>query len=115
MSTMKRADPVIDAILDFVARFESTGNYNAVIGDAHATDDLSALTLGQIKTELMPRLLSEGQPSTAVGRYQIIRQTFEMLQGELGADDYVLFTPTMQDRMAGQLLMIRHLEAWERD
>lgn len=115
MSTMKASDPTTDIILDLISEHESNGNYNAVIGNAKATDDLSRYTLNYVRTSLMQDLLDAGQPSTAVGRYQIIRRTFQALQGALRLPDSARFTPAVQDQMAVQLLVGRGYPAWWRE
>lgn len=114
MSTFKD-DRCTDILLDeLIAPTESRGNYNAVIGEIDATDDLSAYTLGKIKTVLMPSLLIRHPRlnSTATGRYQIIRRTLTIIQGKLNLPDTVLFTPAIQDRMAWQLMIGRGYPAW---
>lgn len=122
MSTYKGTDDCTDILLDFLAGApgvagnpsgESRGNYNAVIGNADATDDLSAKTLTEIYA-LMDELLAAGRPSTAVGRYQIIRRTMEALQAKLAFDDDTLFTPQVQDTMAWHLMIGRGYPAWWR-
>jgi conjugal transfer mating pair stabilization protein TraG len=105
-------DAVADIILDFIAIGESGGNYNAVIGNAKSAADLSSWTLGGIRLQLMPALLQKGEPSTAVGRYQIIRKTFESLQATIQLDDGVRFTPVIQDQMGRQLLNVRGYSKW---
>lgn len=113
MSTLKNVDPCADYILDFVAIGESGGNYNAVIGDAKATTDLAQFPLAYIKTTLMGGLLRAGRPSTAVGRYQIIRRTLENLQQMLNMKDEELFTSFIQDQMGLRLLVGRGYLAWK--
>lgn len=114
MSTMNDSDLTTDIILDLIAEHESNGNYNAVIGNAKATGDLSRYTLNYVRTSLMQDLLDAGQPSTAVGRYQIIRRTFQAIQAALALPDNVLFTPHVQDQMAVKLLVGRGYPAWWR-
>lgn len=106
-------DPCTSLILDFIASHESTGNYNAVIGDAHATDDLSRLALAGIY-RLQDQLVASGRPSSAVGRYQIIKATLLALQTRLKLGNDELFTPELQDRLAVQLLIQRGYPAWWR-
>lgn len=120
MSTLKDSDPCTDTILDFIAGGvagnaggESGGNYNAVIGDAAATDDLSVKTLSDIYA-LMSQLLSDGEPSTAVGRYQIIRHTLQSLQAKAQIPNSALFTPELQDKLAVLLLIGRGYPKWWR-
>ena len=111
MSTLKGTDPATDALLDFIAKHESAGNYNAVIGDAAATDDLSLKTIDGIY-KLQAALLADGQPSSAVGRYQIIRNTLRALQALEHIGDTDLFTPGMQDRLAVRLMVGRGYSEW---
>jgi muramidase (phage lysozyme) len=118
MSTYANTDPCTDLILDFIAggvpgnpSGESFGNYNAVIGNARATDDLGRKTLDDIYT-LMADLLVYGRPSTAVGRYQIIRKTLKNLQTSKGLPGTALFTPKLQDSLAVSLLVGRGYPRW---
>lgn len=112
MSTLKGTDAATDALLDFIAQHESGGNYNAVIGNSKARDDLSALTIADIY-KLQGRLVSSGQPSSAVGRYQFLRST---LTGLVASEHLIagaeLFTPAMQDRLAIRLMVGRGYSAW---
>lgn len=119
MSTI-RNDGCTDAVLDFIAggvpgnrNGESCGNYNAVIGAPRSRDDLSARTVNGIYA-LQDYLLSIGRPSTAVGRYQIIRSTLETLQDALDLSGNELFTPALQDRLAVALLVDCGYRQWWR-
>src|SRR5215469_9642381 len=107
----KDTDKCTDTILDFIAQLESHGNYNAVIGNAQATDDLGRQTIDQIYG-LMGKLLNSGQPSTAVGRYQIIQGTMKTLQARLKLACSDKFTPEVQDQLALQLLIGRGYPRW---
>lgn len=115
MSTYKGIDDATDLLLDFISEGESGGNYNAVIGNAKATDDLSLKNLLGIE-DLMTTLQVRGEPSTAVGRYQIIRGTLTTLCGELNLKlpNTTMFTETLQDRLAVQLLIGRGYVSWWR-
>lgn len=112
MSTYReRGDPATGILLDCIAEHEAGGNYNAVIGDSRATDDLSRKTLDQIYV-LMARLLVKRRPSTAVGRYQIIRNTLRTLQASKKLPGSTLFTPELQDGLALSLLIGRGYSKW---
>lgn len=120
MSTLKGTDGCTDIILDFIAggvpdnpSGESGGNYNAVIGDAHASDDLGAMTLNDIYA-LMDERLADGMPSTAMGRYQIISRTMQALAGYFGLTLEEKFTPALQDKLAVRLLVGRGYPGWWR-
>lgn len=111
MSTFKNSDPCTDIVLDLVAEHESAGNYDAVIGDVNASDDLAQYSLDDIYG-LMADLLSDGQPSTAVGRYQIIRATLQAMQHLHGLAGSEKFTPELQDKLALWLLVGRGYARW---
>jgi muramidase (phage lysozyme) len=111
MSTFAGKDNCTDIILDLISERESGGHYNAVIGNAEATDDLSQKTLAEIYA-LMNQLLDEGRPSSAVGRYQIIHGTLLTLQHMLGLPMSTLFTRELQDSLAWHLLIGRGYPRW---
>ena len=120
MSTLAQSDPCTDIVLDFIAGGvpdnpggESGGNYNAVIGDMHATDDLGAKTLAEIYG-LQAKLLGMGRPSSAIGRYQIIRRTLQALAAQLNVSSDTLFLDALQDQLAVKLLVQRGYQAWWR-
>lgn len=111
MSTYAGKDDCTDIILDLISEHESFGNYNAVIGDIRADDDLSQYTLNGIY-DLMAKLLSEGQPSSAIGRYQIIRKTLQGLVASKNLPPDTLFTQKVQDSLAVSLLVLRGYMDW---
>lgn len=119
MSTYAQTDPCTDIILDFIRggpnapgnpSGEAAGNYNAVIGNARATQDLGELTLSQIY-DLQDELVSH-EPSSAVGGYQFIKKTLQSLQSQLNLPDDTKFTPATQDLLAVRLLVGRGYSAW---
>lgn len=108
MSSLTVADPASDIILNFIAGGvpgnmggESGGRYDAVIGDAHSTIDLAQLDLAGIYA-LMANLLRNGEPSTAIGRYQFIRATLQSLAKAIPLS--TKFTPELQDKLAIELM-----------
>jgi muramidase (phage lysozyme) len=116
----KDKDPCTDLILDFIAggvpgnrTGESIGNYNAVIGNARASDDLGKKNLTQIYA-LMQARRNAGMPSTAMGRYQIIRSTLEKLVADKNLPSDTLFTPALQDDLAWTLMVGRGYRRWWR-
>jgi muramidase (phage lysozyme) len=111
LSTYKGKDDCTDIILDMIAVHESNGNYNALIGNANSKADLSRYTLAEIY-ELMKKLLTIGEPSTAIGRYQIIKATLRTLQTKKGLPDTTKFTPELQDQLAVSLMVGRGYPAW---
>ncbi len=120
MSTYSASDPCTNLILDFIAGGvadnpggESGGSYDALIGNAHSSRDLSLLTLNEI-ANLQRQLVNNGEPSSAVGRYQIIEHTLDALRDELALTGEEMFTPEVQDRLAVQLLVGRAYKSWWR-
>jgi conjugal transfer mating pair stabilization protein TraG len=62
-------------LLEVIAKAESQGNYNAYFG--HATNhqiDFTAMSIADI-LKWQEQYVAQGSPSSAVGRYQIIRPT----------------------------------------
>jgi muramidase (phage lysozyme) len=106
-----RDEPAAARILDFVAGPESRGNYNAVYGNARATEDLGQFTLDQILARQQAARRA-GAESTAIGRYQFIFKTLSGLKARLGLDGTERFTPELQDRLAFQLLRDRGFDRW---
>lgn len=102
-------DPKAARILDFVAGPESNGNYNATYADAAGKKaKITDMTINQVYAMMRER----GGPSTAAGRYQIIRKTAQGLMRRMGLSGDEKFTPELQDRMAIQLLKDRGYDRW---
>ena len=112
MSTYKGIDECTDLILDLISSDESNGNYNAVIGDSAASDDLSKKTISDIYELQNYLYFTLHRPSTAVGRYQIIRGTLKNLQEKSHLPSDSFFTPELQDKLAVQLLVGRGYRLW---
>jgi len=96
-------------LLDFIARFESRGNYNIIFGGS-IVPELTTMNLTNVQ-KLMTRMLADQRRrqgrsiSTAVGKYQIIRKTLRSLITNMRLDpNAAIFDPPMQDRMALELL-----------
>ncbi len=107
-----QADPRAARILDLVSGAElkgtEAGNYNAVYGNAAATEDLSRRTLDQT----IAWSQSRGTSSSATGRYQFLASTLESLKSELKLSGSEPFSPALQDRMALALLNRRGFREW---
>lgn len=120
MSTFADSDGCTDIILDFIAggvpgnpSGESLGNYNAIIGQARSRAELSRRTLLGIYG-IQWQLVSQRRPSTAIGRYQILRGTLHGLQAQMRLPDSERFTHALQDRLAVALLVRRGYSDWWR-
>lgn len=104
------SDPCTDTILDFIAQYESHGDYNIVIGEQIGTRDLSKYTLSQIYQ--LQAQLARTRPSSAVGRYQIIHPTLTTLAAQARAPLSSHFTPAFQDNLGWLLLCQYDYRRW---
>jgi hypothetical protein len=106
------------SILDLIAQAEGTSarrNYNETLDFGKWTGgdrNLTAMTLNEI-LDLQRQMLANpdnralygnGSGSSALGRYQITRQTLQDLMGRLGLTGTEYFSPDMQDRLAQELI-----------
>lgn len=91
-------------LLNTIADGESNGNYNAYFGRAENTEVLfTKMTVSQV-LQWQKEFVDSGQPSSAVGKYQIIRPTLVGLVQQLNVESDALFDEALQDRMAIALL-----------
>lgn len=100
------------ALLDFIAeRAESGGNYNAYYGNAkNNTIRFTEMTVGEVLDWQKSTIRNGGQ--SAVGRYQIINETFLGIVKEMGIDRNAKFDQSLQDAMGVHLLKRRGVEAY---
>ncbi|MCW2317140.1 muramidase (phage lysozyme) [Rhodoblastus acidophilus] len=106
-------NPRAARILDFISGPESHGNYNAYFGNGGSAKDLSGMTVSQILAWQAQRT-SQGSPSSATGRYQIMHDTLKGLKTQLGLTGNEKFTPELQDQLALQLLRNRGYDRWQK-
>lgn len=99
-------------MLDLIGKTEGTDKgrgYNETLGYGRFTGgdvSLSTMTLDQVMA-LQGRMLANPantSNSSAVGRYQITRETLRDLMGRLGLKGSDTFDPSMQDRLAQELI-----------
>lgn len=99
-------------LLNLIADVESRGNYNAYYGNAHNSKvDFTNMSIAEVM-QWQKKYVSQGSPSSAVGRYQIIDSTLSGLVKELKVDTKEQFDKDMQDKMAIELLERRGSEAY---
>lgn len=109
----------VKPLLDFVAVYESRGLYDIEWG-GRVTPAMTQMTINQIYAHMDDMLARQRQrfgsgKSTAVGRYQIIRATMQMLVAQMKIDPATtLYSPANQDRMALRLLKNRGLDRYLR-
>lgn len=91
-------------LLDTIAKVESKGNYNAYFGSANNNSvQFTSMTVGEVLT-WQEKFVKDGNPSSAVGRYQFIDSTLRGLVRDLSIDENEMFSPALQDRLAVALL-----------
>jgi peptidoglycan hydrolase-like protein with peptidoglycan-binding domain len=101
----------VGAVLDFIARPESAGRYDAVYPGRRRPEILE-MTIAQLIEDMKVRGRATG--SSASGRYQYIRKTLEGLIGSMGIDpNTTKFDRETQDRIAIYHLRKDHgLDRW---
>lgn len=101
----------LSGLLDFIATYESNGNYNAYYRHAgnQTNPKFTQMKLDSV-LEWQRRYVANGSASSAAGRYQIILKTLRGLIASMGLDGATArFTQEMQDKMAIKLLEVRGL------
>jgi conjugal transfer mating pair stabilization protein TraG len=98
-------DPTVYApLLNTIAKGESRGNYNAYFGHADNSNlKFTDMTVAQVLS-WQEHYVAQGSPSSAVGKYQIIRPTLAGLVRKEGIDPAAKFDARLQDRLAVSLL-----------
>lgn len=105
----------VQALLDYLGRAESNNNYNAYYAHAGNKDDprLTSMLLGNV-VDWQRNFVRGGSPSSAAGKYQIIRRTLQGLIAEMNLDaTRVRFNSEVQDAMARHLLKRRKLDDYQ--
>ena len=104
----------VQGLLDFIAKFESRGNYNAYFRHAR-NDDNPKLTSMKLKNviQFQRDFVRNGSPSSAAGKYQIIRKTLETVINQLGLSPDTRFNGATQEQMGLHLLKGRGLAQFQ--
>lgn len=91
-------------LLEVIAKGESKGNYNAYFGSVHNSEvRFTEMTIAEVM-QWQEDYVAQGSPSSAVGKYQIIRPTLAGLVRQLGIDVNTAFDEKTQDALAIALL-----------
>ena len=91
-------------LLNTIAKGESRGNYNAYFGNAaNNTVTFTNMSIAEV-LQWQQSFVQQGNPSSAVGKYQIIRPTLLGLVQQLDLDTNTKFDAVMQDKLAITLL-----------
>ena len=101
----------ISKLLNFLGQKESTGKYNMLVG-MKEKPDLTSMTVADV-LKFQSTMIKSGHESTAVGKYQIVRETLNGLvaSGVLKPGD--IFNSGTQDRAATALLKQRGMDAFQ--
>lgn len=95
--------PQLSAIREMIAKAESQGNYNVLVGGK--TANLTEMTIAEVM-QLQRGLIGQGKGSAA-GKYQVIYKTLAEVVGKMGLDYNQKFDATTQDSIADFLIMRR--------
>lgn len=111
--TPKSIDPAAyTPLLNTIAKGESNGNYNAYFGHADNTSvRFTDMTIAEV-LKWQEDYVKQGSPSSAVGKYQIIRPTLQGLVKQLDMPPDTRFNEATQDQMAIALLERRGARAY---
>lgn len=87
-------------VLDFIARYESGGNYNVISG-GQTVSKLTDMTLAELVNFQNQLIRSKKTPSSAAGRYQYIRDSLVMVANQMKLDlNTAKFDAATQDAIA---------------
>jgi conjugal transfer mating pair stabilization protein TraG len=99
-------------LLDTIAKVESKSNYNAYFGNPNNTSiRFTEMTVNEVLT-WQAAFVAQGNPSSAVGRYQFIDSTLQGLTQQLRIDGEAKFDEALQDRLAVALLERRGMHEY---
>jgi muramidase (phage lysozyme) len=99
-------------LLNTIAKGESNGNYNAYYGHSANTEvRFTNMTVAEVM-QWQESYVKQGSPSSAVGKYQIVRPTLAGLVKQLKLDTRTRFDERLQDRLAITLLERRGSKAY---
>ena len=98
-------DPGKKQILNEIGLKESRGDYNALVYGKNTPKraSLVRMTLQEV-LNYQAGMVSRGHASTAVGKYQITRDTLEEFAKKAGVSMEEKFTPFIQDKIAAKIL-----------
>ena len=100
----------VGALLDFIGRNESRGDYNILVGGKRA--NLTDMTVAEV-LDLQSRMRGMGHETSAVGKYQILRGTLLGIMDSAGVSMKDKFDQTTQDKLGVALLKRRGLESYQ--
>ena len=90
------------SLLNLIGQVEGKGNYNILVGGKTETT-LTDMTIQEV-LDFQDEMLRKGHESTAIGKYQIIRNTLRLLISNGSVQLTDKFSPSTQDKLAIALL-----------
>lgn len=113
LSTEK--DPFANILKDTFSNSESGNNYNRLVNDGagrYSTAPLTSMTIGQV-LDFQAGMKAAGYPSSAAGKFQIIRGTLKSLVDEGVVSLQDKYSPENQEKLAEALLERRGLSKFQ--
>ena len=98
----------VGSLLDFIARYESRGDYNILVGGKRA--NLTEMTVGEVLRMQSTMNKSSGFESNAVGKYQIMMPTLLDMMKPAGVQLTDKFDESTQEKLGMALLKRRGLD-----
>lgn len=99
----------ISGLLDFIGKYESGNDYNVLVGNKKA--NLTDMTIEQV-LKFQSKMIDNKFASTAVGKYQIVKDTLSGLVDQGVASLTDKFDKSTQDKLAIALLKERGLDKY---
>ena len=106
-------DTLEKQLMDLIGSIEAPLGYNHIYGSTSIHVPLTLMTLDEVIRFQRTMTGSWGSPSSACGKFQIIRRTLKGLMRNMGLDGSVLFDGATQDAMAIELMNGRGLRAFK--
>lgn len=102
----------IGKLLDIVAKPESEGHYDVMMGGKPGQYKITSMTINELLA-FQKKYKAMGNETAAAGRYQFMPKTLFNVANQLGLDrDKVVFDPATQDKCATVLLKEKGLDRW---
>ncbi len=100
-------------LLDFIGFYESNNNYNAFYGNTknQTNPEITAMSVSQVQT-FQDKLRNANDTSSATGKYQFMYDTLGDLIRQKKVARSEIFSNSIQDKLAVDLLLRRSLKAF---